>query len=87
MAARHPEPVDEPIAGPAGAVITAPATISVILSCPQCDEPMTVTARLFARMTRDSEGSGALALRTRAAKVEHTCDQPTLGLVEGARSR
>lgn len=67
--------------------IYAPARVSVILECPTCGETSTVVASLFARVTKDSDGKGALALRTRAAKVEHVCGQMPLGLVEGPRSR
>lgn len=69
------------------APITAPARVSVILECPNCGETDTVVASLFARVTKDSDGKGALALRTRAPKVEHVCGQIPLGLVEGPRSR
>jgi hypothetical protein len=46
-----------------------------------------VEARLQARVTKDSDGSGALALRVRSAKSAHLCNQPTLGLAEGPRER
>lgn len=78
------EPLDDSVAS---TIVTAPATVHVILSCPHCGETATIGAKLYARMTKDSDGTGALALRTRAAKVGHVCDQETLGLVEGPRSR
>lgn len=79
---------DEPPPAPLYAsVITAPARVSVILECPTCLETATVVASLFARVTKDSDGKGALALRTRAAKVEHVCGQIPLGLTEGPRVR
>ena len=68
-------------------IVRAPARLSVILECPTCGETSTVVASLFARVTKDSDGKGALALRTRAAKVEHVCGQMPLGLVEGPRAR
>lgn len=69
-----------------GAVM-APTRISVILPCPSCGQTNTVVAAVFARVTKDSDGKGAIALRIRAPKVEHVCGQMPLGLVEGPRSR
>ncbi len=68
-------------------IIEAPAIVSIRLICPTCDEPVMVEARLQARVTRDNDGTGAIALRTRAAKVSHLCDAETLGLAEGPRDR
>jgi len=67
--------------------LEAPTVVSVELPCPSCDDVVFVEARLQARVTRDSDGSGALALRVRSAKASHICDQPTLGLAEGPRER
>lgn len=67
--------------------ILAPTRISVILPCPSCGATSTIVAAVFARVTKDSDGKGALALRIRAAKAEHVCGQMPLGLVEGPRSR
>ena len=69
------------------APIAAPCTITVELPCPNCDDVVFTEARLQARVTRDSDGSGALALRVRSAKASHLCNQPTLGLAEGPRER
>jgi hypothetical protein len=64
-----------------------PTTITVELVCPKCDDPTWIEARLQTRLTRDSDGTGALALRVRSPKAAHVCDSPTLGLVEGSRER
>lgn len=71
----------------AGGIIEAPATVSVVLSCPDCTMPTTITAKLFTRRTKDSDGTTSLALRTKAPKAAHICGQTSLGLVEGARVR
>lgn len=69
-------------------VIVAPTSVTVELPCPSCDDVVFTEARLSARVTKDSDGTGALALRVRSAKASHVCDQPTLpGLVEGPRVR
>lgn len=70
-----------------GRVLEAPLKVSIRLYCPACDEPTIVEARLQARLTRDSDGAGAIALRTRAPKSAHVCGQPSLGLAEGPRDR
>jgi hypothetical protein len=67
--------------------LAEPKTVSVELVCPQCDEPTWIEARMQTRVTRDTDGNGALALRVRSAKAAHVCDQPNLGLAEGARER
>lgn len=67
--------------------LVAPCTVTVELPCPSCDDVVFTEARLQARVTRDSDGSGALALRVRSAKSAHVCNQPSLGLVEGPRER
>lgn len=69
-------------------LVTTPASIPVALVCPACGQVEIVAARIQTRQIRDQEGNGnALALRTKAAKVAHTCGQMALGLVEGARER
>lgn len=80
VAAYHPRDLT-------GRPITAPAKVATILKCPSCGETATVEATLSARVVRDSDGSGFLALRTRAAKVAHVCGQLSIGLVEGPRVR
>jgi hypothetical protein len=65
----------------------APVRISVVLECPSCAETQTVEATLSARVVKDSDGTGNLALRTRAAKAAHVCGQQSLGLGEGPRVR
>lgn len=70
-----------------GSPFAAPARVAVILRCPSCHESTTVEATLSARVVRDSDGTGHLALRTRAAKVAHLCGQQSLGLAEGPRVR
>ena len=70
-----------------GRTLEAPLKVSIRLYCPACDEAVIVEARLQARLTRDSDGAGAIALRTRAPKAAHICGAPTLGLAEGARDR
>jgi len=82
----EPDQPDE-LVDPGLDIVRAPARLSVILECPTCGETSTVVASLFARVTKDSDGKGALALRTRAAKVEHVCGQLPLGLAEGPRVR
>jgi len=67
--------------------LEAPLTTDVILVCPRCAQSVTITATLSARVVLDSDGTGTLALRTKAAKAGHVCGQTTLGLVEGPRSR
>jgi hypothetical protein len=67
--------------------LAAPLEVFVSLPCPSCEEELVVKASLFARVTRDSDGKGAIALRTRAPKVSHVCGEPTLGLVESDRVR
>lgn len=69
-------------------LIQSPADASVTLTCPICSVAVQLVARLFTRVTRDSDGTSALTLRTRAPKVAHTCDQLTLeGAVTGPRTR
>jgi hypothetical protein len=68
-------------------VIVPPVVLAVLLTCPTCDAQIQVAAKLQSRVTRDTDGKGALALRVRSPKALHLCDQPTLGLVEGARER
>lgn len=67
--------------------LTAPIAIDVTIACPSCGQTATVNAKLSARVVRDSDGSGHLALRTRAAKAAHVCNQTVLGLAEGERVR
>lgn len=69
-----------------------PLTVPIVLTCPSCGDTATVEAKLSARITKDSDGTGALALRTRAPKAAHVCGQLALPLgptsiSEGARSR
>lgn len=59
-------------------ILRAPCKARVVLTCPDCQADVAVDASLFARRTRDSDGTTTLALRTRAAKVAHSCDQLTL---------
>lgn len=69
-------------------LVTAPAKASVTLTCPVCGATVAIVASLFARVTRDSDGTSALALRTRAPKSAHSCDQMTLeGATTGALVR
>jgi hypothetical protein len=56
----------------------APNVATVTLICPTCGEYVQLEARFGARLTRDSDGATNLALRTRAPKVAHSCDQLTL---------
>jgi hypothetical protein len=67
--------------------VSAPAELSVVLPCPDCHVATAVDARLFVRRTRDSDGTITLALRTRAPKVAHSCDQIELGLATGSLVR
>lgn len=65
--------------------VSTPAELSVMLICPQCGLDVTIAARLFARVTKDTDGSGALAVKLKAPKAQHVCDQLSLGIVEGSR--
>lgn len=67
--------------------IIPPVVLSVLLTCPNCDAQIQVAAKLQSRVTRDTDGTGALALRVRSAKAGHLCGQQALGLVEGPRER
>lgn len=88
---RPVDAVDDPDADHVGTAdldpIQTPVVVSVVLVCPRCQAAHATAAKLQTRMTRDQDGTGHLALRVRAPKVMHLCDQPTLGLVEGARER
>lgn len=68
-------------------VIVPPVVLAVMLTCPSCSMQIQVAARLQTRLTRDSDGKGALALRTRVAKTQHVCGQQAIGLLEGDRER
>lgn len=70
-----------------GTTIRTPAEVSVVLVCPDCDMETAVAAKFQTRLVRDQDGDATLALRTKAAKVRHDCDQPDLGLAEGDRER
>lgn len=61
-------------------VLVAPCKVAIELTCPQCGGIHTVPASIGARLIRDSDGSGTLAIRARAAKVPHLCGQLTLTL-------
>lgn len=67
--------------------IVPPIVVSVLLTCPNCSVQTTIAAKLQTRVTKDSDGTGALALRCRSPKAAHVCGQASLGLVEGARER
>lgn len=67
--------------------IVPPVVVSVLLTCPNCDAQETIAAKLQTRVTKDSDGTGALALRVRSPKASHVCGQVALGLVEGSRER
>lgn len=58
--------------------------LAVGLTCPTCGQPAELEAKLSARLVRDSDGTTTLALRTRAPKVAHLCDQLPLGLTAPA---
>lgn len=83
MTVRAINPDDEPEHAPVG----TPSVLEVELTCPECETLVRVEARLQTRLVRDQDGTGTLALRTRAAKVQHLCGQGTLGLAEGPRER
>lgn len=67
--------------------IRTPAELSAILVCPDCERETAVAVKIQTRLVRDQDGDATLALRTKAAKVRHDCDQPDLGLAEGDRER
>lgn len=86
MARRHDD--DEPQGEPRDDLDTveAPLELDVIVACPRCGGTVTIYTKLSARVTLDSDGTGTLALRTKAAKAAHVCGQASLGLVTGGRS-
>lgn len=67
--------------------LRTPIVANVLLECPNCQAQTMIAATFRTRLVRDHDGTGSLALRTKAAKVEHVCGQPTLGLLEGPRDR
>lgn len=75
------------IAEAVAARLAIPCRVSVMLTCPSCDDVVDVEATLGARLVRDTDGTTTLALRTRAPKVAHTCGQLGLGLATGALVR
>lgn len=75
MARRVVDPEKDP-----DVIVTAPSPLRVILACPDCHRTTMVEAKLFARRTRDSDGTTTLALRTKAPKVAHSCAQLGFGL-------
>jgi hypothetical protein len=83
MARRHDE--DEPTPAVVRTLVETPAELSALLICPSCGMDARVTAKLFSRVTRDSDGSGSLALKMKSPKAQHICDQLSMGLDEGAR--
>lgn len=88
MAKTDPTPDDQDDqAATVRTLVTTPAEISAMLVCPSCGMDVRVNAKLFARVTKDSDGAGALALKLKAPKAQHVCDQLTMGLDEGARIR
>lgn len=69
-------------------LIRAPASARVVLTCPDCGADAALAAKLFARRTKDSDGTITLTLRVRAAKLAHSCDQLTLdGAATGPLTR
>ncbi len=83
---RGQDEADEPPPGTAGddpageptLILRIPTRARVILPCPDCGADTAVAASFFARRTKDSDGTIALTLRTRAPKIAHSCDQMTL---------
>lgn len=61
-------------------VLLVPARIAVDLTCPSCGAVYTIPATIGARVVRDDDGAGSLAVRLRAAKVPHICAQLALEL-------
>lgn len=59
-------------------LLHVPVRIRAILTCPDCGLEVAVAASMFARRTKDSDGTTSIALRTKAPKVAHSCDQLTL---------
>jgi hypothetical protein len=68
-------------------VLVAPCKVGVELTCPTCGAIYTIPASLGARVTRDSDGAGAIALRVRADKIAHLCGQLSLELVSDEAPR
>lgn len=59
-------------------VLHVPLKARVVLPCPDCGDEVVIDAQLFGRRTKDSDGTTTLTLRTKAAKVSHSCGQLTL---------
>lgn len=75
----HPGSSDDAITGPEPELlIRAPARARIVLTCPDCGADATIAASMFARRVKDSDGTITLALRVKAAKLAHGCDQLTL---------
>lgn len=64
-------------------VLVAPCKVAVELTCPNCGAIYTIPASIGARVTRDSDGAGFVALRVNATKTPHLCGQMELELVGG----
>lgn len=60
--------------------LVAPCRVGVELCCPTCGAIYVIPASLGARVTRDSDGAGSIAVRIRAEKVAHLCGQMRLEL-------
>lgn len=54
--------------------------VAIELTCPTCGAIVTVPASVGARVVKDSDGSGSLAVRVRAVKIPHLCEQQELKL-------
>ena len=63
--------------------IETPSEVDVVLTCPSCGEIESVGAKLSTRLVVDAGASSKLSLRVRALKLEHVCEQETLGLEAG----
>ena len=62
--------------------IRAPATVSVVVTCPTCGAIATLPVKVSSRQVRDDDDSGSLAVRVRVTKMPHLCGQLTLTLVD-----
>ena len=60
--------------------IATPSEVDVVLECPSCGVIESVGAKLSTRLVVDAGASSKLSLRVRALKLEHVCEQETLGL-------
>lgn len=65
---------------PERARLATPAEVDVVLECPVCGVVETAGAKLTTRLVLEAGAASRLSLRVRSLRLEHACDQQTLGL-------